>query len=305
MLLIIPLLFIASVSTALAEESFHPLTVSYVENGETIKVKGTVTADGYHFNSQSKKTISLATLQWPPYIGESLCNKGWVFQHAVALLVRKGYRVNVHFFPWARAVRLVELGVMDILFPEYFIENTAPSDNIKGKRRRELLELSDPYPGGEISFLKRKAEQDNYQGNLENLIGEKIGVVRGYQNTPEFDAMMDAGLFDISESVDDLQLMKMLAAKRVNLIIGDPLVLRYTVEHSKLPEQDKAFILQETANVLPSLQYNHLYFAVSKKSKNWQQLLTDLNQGIAAFAQSGETSRIIKNGENCFNPNQF
>ncbi|WDE01786.1 transporter substrate-binding domain-containing protein [Thalassomonas actiniarum] len=284
----------------LAEESLPPPLVSYVENGTVVNITGEITTDGYRFNSRSKKTVNLATLQWPPYIGENLCNKGWVFQYAVALLVQKGYQVNIHFYPWARAVRLVELGAMDILFPEYFIESNAPSDNIKGTSRRDLLELSKPYPGGEISFLKRKAEQDKFQGKLKNLVGEKIGVVRGYQNTPEFDAMMDAGLFDIIETVDDLQLMKMLAAKRVNLIIGDPLVLRHTVKHSSLPQQDKALILQETANVLPSLQYNHLYFAVSKKAEDWQQLLADLNLGITAFAQSGETRRIISNGSHCF-----
>ncbi|WDE14432.1 transporter substrate-binding domain-containing protein [Thalassomonas haliotis] len=305
MLLIITLVLSTCPFAVLAKENSPPPLVSYVKNGKVVKITGEITADGYRFNSQSKKTINLATLQWPPYIGEHLCNKGWVFQYAVALLAQKGYQINIHFYPWARAVRLVELGAMDILFPEYFIEANAPSDNIKGKSRRDLLELSKPYPGGEISFLKRKKEQDNFQGKLKNLIGEKIGVVRGYQNTPEFDAMMDAGLFDIVETVDDLQLMKMLAAKRVNLIIGDPLVLRHTVEHSSLSRQDKESILQETANVLPSLQYNHLYFAVSKKAENWQQLLVDLNQGIAAFEQSGETQRIVSNASHCFQSKLF
>ncbi|WP_281556351.1 transporter substrate-binding domain-containing protein [Thalassomonas sp. RHCl1] len=300
LLLIITLVLGTSQFAVLAEENLPPPLVSYVEDGAVVNITGEITTDGYRFNARSKKTVHLATLQWPPYIGENLCNKGWVFQYAVALLVQKGYQVNVHFYPWARAVRLVELGAMDILFPEYFIENNAPSDNIKGTSRRDLLELSKPYPGGEISFLKRKAEQDKFQGKLKNLIGEKIGVVRGYQNTPEFDAMMDAGLFDIIETVDDLQLMKMLAAKRVNLIIGDPLVLRHTIKHSSLSQQDKELILQKTTNVLPSLQYNHLYFAVSKKAENWQQLLVDLNLGITAFEQSGETSRIISNGSHCF-----
>lgn len=299
LLLIIILVLSTSPFAVLAEENLPPPLVSYVKDGKVINIAGKITADGYRFNSRSKKVINLATLQWPPYIGEMLCNKGWVFQYAVALLVQKGYQVNIHFYPWARAVRLVELGAMDILFPEYFIEDNAPSDNIKGKNRRDLLELSKPYPGGEISFLKRKAEQDNFLGKLENLVGEKIGVVRGYQNTPEFDAMMDAGLFDIVETVDDLQLMKMLAAKRVNLIVGDPLVLRHTVAHSSLSQQDKELILQETTNVLPSLQYNHLYFAVSKKAENWQQLLVDLNQAITAFEQSGETDRIISNSSHC------
>ena len=148
-----PLLLIISVifATSISADTRLPV-VRYLDNGQIKSITGEKAVDGYRFNTQANKTINLATLQWPPYIGDNLCNKGWVFQFAVALLVKKGYQVNIHFYPWARAVRLVELGVMDILFPEYFIESGAPSDNVQGQSRRHLLALSKRYPGGEISF---------------------------------------------------------------------------------------------------------------------------------------------------------
>lgn len=37
-----------------------------------------------------------------------------------------------------------------------------------------------------------------------------IGVVRGYQNTPEFDRLMDDGYFTIVEANNDLQIARML-----------------------------------------------------------------------------------------------
>jgi len=97
--------------------------------------------------------------------------------------------------PWARAIRMAESGLVDMLYPEYFIESTAPSDMYKGTNRVEHLVLSRKLPGGPIVFMKRKGETDQYRGNLLNLRNEKIGVVRGYQNTPEFDALMDMGFF--------------------------------------------------------------------------------------------------------------
>ena len=43
---------------------------------------------------------------------------------------------------------MAESGKADILYPEYFIENSAPSDVFKGTKRLEHLALSNKLPGG-------------------------------------------------------------------------------------------------------------------------------------------------------------
>jgi len=280
-------------SSSIASEK---ISVGYFKSGKYVVSEGTQTAKGYIFNHESNKKIKLATLDWPPYIGQNLCNKGWVFKFTVALLVSKGYQVNIEFLPWARAVRSVELGSNDILFPEYYIEDSAPSDYVKGKRRREVLMLSNEFPGGMIGFIKRKGEKDNFNGNLNNLKNESIGVVRGYQNTPEFDAMMDNNEFKIVQAVDDLQLVKLLVAKRVNLIIGDPTVLRFTVNYSSLPAPEKAKLLNSIEQVKPAIKYNALYYALSTKNNNANSILKDINTALYEFKNSGETQRIIDMG---------
>ena len=273
--------------------------VEYFVDGKLHVINGTKTSKGYHFNEQSKKILNLATLNWAPYIGENLCNKGWVFQFTVALLVSKGYQVNIHFYPWARAAMLVEIGQMDILFPEYYIEDSAPSDVVKGKKRTELLALSNKFPGGAVSFLKRKNETQKFTGNLNQLKGEMIGIIRGYQNTPEFDAMMDDKLFDVIVAGNELQLMKLLVSKRVGLIIGDPSVFKYSVYNSNLSDSDKQALLNAVEEVHPTLQYNYLHYAVSVKSKNWRELMNDINIALLEFEQSGATANIINKGSRC------
>ncbi len=275
------------------------LIVEYFSNGQQHKVQGIKTENGYRFNENSNKVLNLATLNWPPYISEDVCNKGWVFQFTVALLVSKGYQVNIHFYPWARSVMLVEQGKMDILFPEYFIESSSPSDAFPGKKRRELLVLSNEFSGGELALLKRKHYPFDLQENLVNLKGKIIGVVRGYQNTPEFDAMMDSKQFSVVEAVDELQLVKLLMAKRVDLIVGDPRVFTYSVNYSKLSNRNKQALLNGIERVKPALKYNHLYFAISNKYKPRNQLLDDVNLALLEFQQSGETDRIINIGSGC------
>ncbi|MCF6435078.1 MULTISPECIES: substrate-binding periplasmic protein [Pseudoalteromonas] len=276
--------------------------VGYFKDASYHLVQGVEHENGYLYNPKGdKKLLRVVTLDWPPYIGQALCNKGWVFQFAVAILAEQGYKVHVEFLPWARAVRAAETGKADILMPEYYIEDSAPSDYIPGKTRREMLALSNSFPGGEIGFLKRKGEKDRFDGNLLSLKGQKIGVVRGYQNTPEFDAMMDNGEFVIIEAVDDLQLVKLLVGKRVDLIIGDPKVLRFTVNYSQLSKPEKVNLLSNIENESKLLKYNYLYFALSKSKPQWRQVLDDINKSLYQFSNSGETERIIEMGNlECF-----
>lgn len=285
--------------SAQANTQNNKLNVSYYKNGQQHTIDGIKTAHGYKFNEDSNKIVNLATLNWPPYISEAACNKGWVFQFAVAMLVSKGYQVNIHFYPWARSVMLVEQGKMDILFPEYFIESSAPSDAVLGKKRRELLTLSNKFTGGDLSLLKRKGYSFNLQPDLKNLKGKIIGVVRGYQNTPEFDAMMDSKKFSVVEAVDELQLVKLLVAKRVDLIIGDPNVFTYSVNYSNLSNHNKTTLLNGIEKVQPSLKYNPLYFAISNSYPQLNQLLNDINLALLEFQKSGETDRFIEVGSGC------
>ncbi len=298
-LLTVLLAYISFIEVAQSNTTDENLTVSYFLDGQQHEVIGKKNPNGYQFNENSNKVLNLATLNWPPYISEDVCNKGWVFQFTVAVLVSKGYQVNVHFYPWARSVMLVEQGKMDILFPEYFIESSAPSDAIKGKNRRELLVLSNKFSGGELSLLKRTDYSFDLKKNLANLKGKIIGVVRGYQNTPEFDAMMDSKQFAIVEAVDELQLVKLLVAKRVDLIIGDPKVFTYSVNYSDLSNRNKQALLNSIEVVEPALKYNHLYFAISNKYQEWHTLLNDVNLALLEFQQNGETDRFIKVGSGC------
>jgi polar amino acid transport system substrate-binding protein len=282
-----------------AEIQHEKLMVSYESHGKQHTIKGIKTPKGYRFNEDSNKVINLATLNWPPHISEELCNNGWVFQFTVALLVSRDYQVNINFYPWSKSVMLVEQGQMDILFPTYFIESSAPSDAQIGRNRRELLVLSNKFSAGELSLLKRTGDSFNLQGNLANLKDKVIGVVQGYQNTPEFDAMMDSKQFETVEAVDELQLVKLLVAKKVDLIIGDPRVFTFSVNYSNLSNSNKQALLDRIERVEPTLQGNHLYFAISNQYQQWRQLLDDMNLAILAFQQSGETERFIKIGSGC------
>ncbi len=285
-------LFFPSAETANAKS---PLTVNFNYQGKPYSIPGErINENTYIFNKGGRKKIKITTLDWKPFIGETICRQGWVQQLTIALLASQDYEIISTFYPWARTIAAAEAGDADILYPEYFIEPDAPSDIFKSTKRLEHLALSEKIPGGPIAFLKRKGEKDHYNGNLLNLKGAGIGVVRGYQNTPEFDSLMDQNFFNIDEVTDDLTNIRMLMARRVDLIIGDPSVIYYSLEHSDWPTDEKKTILSSIEIVRPPIQYNHLYYAVSTKRPNWQKTLAMLNRTIKEFKKSGELFHIIE-----------
>jgi polar amino acid transport system substrate-binding protein len=295
---IITSLLILSDGMAYAES---PLSVDFHYNGKLYSISGEKINDyTYIFNQGAKKKIKITTLDWEPYIGATICRQGWVQQLTIAILASQDYEIVSTFYPWARTVAIAESGNADILYPEYFIEPDAPSDIYKDTKRLNHLAISEKIPGGSIAFIKRKREKDNYNGELLNLKGAAIGVVRGYQNTPEFDSLMDQNFFNINEITDDLTNIKMLVAKRVDLIIGDPSVIYYSVINSDWPAVEKRKILSNIETVKPEIQYNHLYYAVSKKRPEWRQTLEMLNRTIDEFKKTGELSHIIETtNSNC------
>lgn len=286
-----------------AANASQKVEVRFNDNERSISIWGKQIGHSYLFNEKSNKILKLATLDWPPYISEKLCNNGWVFQLTVALLVSKGYQVQIQFLPWTRAVRAVELGDHDILFPEYFIDSNSYSINVKSERRRDLLALSERFDGGLLSLVKRKNEIDFFNGKLTNILDKVVGVVRGYQNTPEFDALVAKGQIKTIAAVDELQLARMLIANRVDYIIVDPKVLRYVIIHSPLNELEKQTLLHGIENIKPEVKYNHLYYAVSKRKSAWLKVRNDLNSAITKFKENGEIQRIIENSDKCLNAN--
>lgn len=301
--LFISLLILTSLS-AIAKSTDNTLTINYTLAGKTTTIVGEKTEQGYRFNKSSTKVVNLATSSWPPYISEGSCNKGWVFKLAAALLVSKGYQVNIYFYPWARSKMLVEQGFVDILFPEYDTRKTKSDKTITTKKQVGLLALSDAFPGGTLSLITHKDSVALRADDLTILYNKVVGVVRGNSYTPEIDDMVNTHFFSIVEAVDELQLVKLMAAKRVDFILGDRTVFNNSVTISKLPDKKKRHLLQQLKLLEPILAEHPLFFALSTKRPHWQSLQADLNDALQRFKISGETQRFIDTNATfrCYQP---
>lgn len=162
--------------------------------------------------------FKLTTLEWAPYTGAELQGMGFVTATIVDAMKSAGASAEVQFFPWSRAVRLVDTDpAYTGFFPAYYSRERA---------RRYLY--SDPVGRSTVVFLER-ADAPVAWSSYDDLRGKRLGVVRGFVNTEELDARIANKTLLAEEVLDDRSNILKLAAGRLDLAVIDSLVYQHLV----------------------------------------------------------------------------
>ncbi|MBF0224328.1 MAG: transporter substrate-binding domain-containing protein [Desulfobacterales bacterium] len=217
--------------------------------------------------------ITLATLDWEPYIGQKLENNGFVSEIVHEAYKRGGYEVTDSFLPWARVVKMAEEGKVDGYYPEYYAEEL-----------KEKYIVSDPYPGGPLGFFKLKSNDVKYS-TIEDLKPYRIGVVRGYVNTAAFDS---ADYLKKDEAVDDNANIRKLLASRIDMFVADKYVGIYLMQQSFKNDMDKVEFMD------PPLEMKDLFVCIGKQIKNSQELMDVFNKGLKSMIEDGTLKTIMQ-----------
>jgi polar amino acid transport system substrate-binding protein len=216
--------------------------------------------------------ITLSTLDWEPYIGKEIKNNGYVAVLVKEAFRRGGLEADFQFDRWSRVVGLAKSGQVDGYFPEYFSESV-----------KAYAVFSDPFPGGPIGFFKLKRKDISFN-RLEDLKGLKIGTVKGYVNTKEFDA---ADYLNKDAVKDDLTNFKKLAAGRLDLVVADKFVgLNLIKKH--MP--DKAGQIEFMAKFL---EEKDLFVCISNKVANADAKVQAFNAGLKQMKADGTIDKIL------------
>lgn len=224
--------------------------------------------------------LRLASLEWEPYIGPDLPEQGYVAALIRAAFAEKGVEVEIEFYPWARALHLARTGAVDGVVPEYF-----------NASRESEFEFSATFPGGPLVLCKRRSDAIVFAADpllepdaaLEALKGWRFGVVRGYLNTPEFDA---ADYLIKEETSDDATNLRKLVFGRIDLAVID----RHVAEHlirTRYPNYT-----QKIECMTPALADMPLFIAFSRKSPRMPDALTSFNLGLKALEADGRLATL-------------
>ncbi len=240
------------------------------------------------------KKVSLATLEWEPYIGVNMSRNGLTAEIVVEAFKRVGYTVEINFYPWTEALAKGQSGQVDGIFPAYhstereafFLFSEPFAESPLG-----FYKKSTAVAGPNISQLGRTAKNIVFPEDpridqaamLKKMAQYTYGVVSGYVNTPAFDA---ADFLKKVEAKSDEENVMNLLNGMVDLIFIDRYVAK-NILVKKFP-----WHLQDYEFMEPPLATKLLYIGFSKKATNYEQKVKDFNRGFMIVKKDGLLKRL-------------
>lgn len=219
--------------------------------------------------------LNLASTEWRPYAGEELLNHGFTSEIIEKALAKVGYSVRFVFLPWKRAMEETVQGRRDALYSAYY-----------SKERDINYAISESYAESRIVLCARKDSPIGYQ-NLRDLIPYKIGVVKGYVNSEEFD---NADYLNKDYAVSDLINLKKLLARRIDLVVIDRFVAIYLLKNHSSIEGD----LGSVRFLDPPLGTKTIHVMFSKAKPNFTRRVSDFNRGLTMIKEDGTYKAVLE-----------
>jgi len=136
-------------------------------------------AGGITLPAYSQTHLNVGTCHWPPYefsegdkvSGCSTETVGQVFKR-MGVTIRK-----LKIYPWARGMYLLKQGKIDAMY-------TASKD--KEREKKFYFPPEDLFLSKWVFFINKKYAHKLKFDSFRDLQGKRVGVVRGYNYTPEF-----------------------------------------------------------------------------------------------------------------------
>jgi len=220
----------------------------------------------------AQKTISLATTEWEPYVGENLNNYGFASEIIAEAFKRVGYGIRYAFMPPRRVMKQVEAGEYDAGYPAYYSDD-----------RAEKLYYSYPFADSAVGFYKRKDTEIPYKA-LRDLAPFKIGVCLGFAYPREFTT---ADYLKKEVAINEVLNLRKLVEKRIDLFITDRAAAQAAINAS-VPEGKDLLEFME-----PPLETRKLHLIFGKRKGN-ELIRKDFNTGLQMIIQEGTVEKILK-----------
>ena len=217
--------------------------------------------------------VAMVTTPWEPFFSEHLPDGGVITEIAMTAFEREGHQASIAWYPWVRALKLVEYGSADVVMGAYY------------SQERSLNYLySDPIDDIEIGLMARsELGVDHYQ-TLQDLKLYRIGAMRGWVYTEEFD---NADFLDKRLIVNHVAAVRMLFANRIDLLAASVQVFKHEVSLLADKETVNSVVLK------PLLGKKQLYMMFNKVDDRTAQLVDVFNRGLAKIRADGTFDKIL------------
>lgn len=172
-------------------------------------------------HAESKKTVILLTLEWPPYTGARLPDNGFISRRVKAAYAAQGLEAETGFFPWRSAMRLP---YTDHRFTGFF--PAYPS-----AERKKVCYLSEPVGVSPVGIAELRKKPLSWK-RIEDLVRYRMGVVTAYSNEDSFDRLVKDGSIKTTSSETDAENLLHLLNGRVDAAIIDTRVFEWLLANN-------------------------------------------------------------------------
>ena len=228
------------------------------------------------FSHAAPAPLLLLTMEYPPFSFEEQGQvKGISVEVIREAFQRIGQPVTIEISPWARALRRVEAGDVDALFPA-----------AEQAKRKRYADYSVPLFRETVSLFVTDESTFSFNGELSSLEQQVVGVVRGFTYGKQVDQAINAAPPQHIYKVTSVnQALKMLAKHRIDALINGRLATLYSARRTGLSTELK--------ELPPALDHLAAHLIFSKK-RQLDSVIQAFNAEITAMRESGRIRQITE-----------
>ncbi|WP_339408892.1 substrate-binding periplasmic protein [Pseudomonas sp. EA_35y_Pfl2_R5] len=182
-----------------------------------------------------------------------------------------GYQVRFELHPWARAQHMVARGEGDILIGPY-----------KNAAREQLFAFSArPFYRDHIVFYRPRGRGLRWDGDYQQLLGRRIGVVRGWVYGAHFDSRREQLKLVTVQGVENG--LKMLGAGRLDLLASN--------QRNTQPVLVALGLADKLEQLEPPIDLQDGYFAFPRKGR-YGPLREELDRALQQMIEQGQLAQL-------------
>ena len=227
-------------------------------------------------SSYAQQTVRLAVGEWEPYVSQNLPQKGLIARIITEAFALEGVKVELGFFPWARAKALAKQGEWDGTFP------WVHSD----KRAEEFL-FSDAIIANQGVFFHLKSFDFQWR-EYTDLQGLSSGATSGYNYGDGFNEAQKNGTLAVQTVPSDELNFKKLLRKRFDIFPSNLHVGYQQIKNNFSPVDAEKFTHHKKV-----LTDNELHLIFGKNSAANRGFLKAFNKGLQKLKASGKFDQYL------------
>lgn len=200
--------------------------------------------------------LKVAQSKWAPYIMDSPIGKGIAHDIVTMGLTQAGYQFYYEQKPWPRVLKETLYGKNDVIVAIW-----------KNDKRKRHYYFTEPYMSNRLSVISISGQNPFRYDDLKSLNGQRVAIIDNYAYPEEL--LNHKGIIKVSSANLETS-MRLLLSNRVDLLVTDEFVARWTIKEMRLPLE--RFKIHPTPLITTPL-----FAAVRKNHPFAQQIVYNLN----------------------------